>query len=572
MIRYHCEKCNITTETSVCPICGGRAEVLSSDLYWCNDCGIPLYDEICPICGKKARRITTDLRPVFPEERLLLEILIGDPYKFKDNSVWNSSTNVYYVDGRKLDFSISKATKEADPDKIRKQLEKYGPKNNYDVFNAIIERWIAANRDRYDYITSEAIDYIKQISEGFDATSMFCSFSGGKDSTVVSDLVMRAHSDKQVLHLFGDTTLEFPMTYTYVERFKKAHPRIPVITAKNRDKDFFKLCDQIGPPSRVMRPCCTVFKTGAIQRKITSLFKNQTKILTFYGIRRSESASRNKYDRDSEGAKITKQMTVSPIIDWLDYDIWLYLLTTGIDFNDAYRLGFSRVGCIYCPNNSAWSETMSRIYIPEQSKKWHDYLVDFAKRLGKPDPEDYVNEGKWKARQGGNGLEFSKNGVVTFEPCVLQENTLNFELLRPISEELYELFKPFGYIHRELGNERLGEVYVTDKAGGLLLKLQGRIGTTTLKVSILNKAAGRCNSIKCVEDKVKGQIGKWQMCIGCRACESVCKMNAIDIVTDAEWLKNYHIRDDRCVRCGECILHFDNGCYLKKVIRTQKGK
>ena len=55
---------------------------------------------------------------------------------------------------------------------------------------------------------------------------------------------------------------------------------------------------------------------------------------------------------------------------------------------------------------------------------------------------------------------------------------------RPITEELYELFKPFGYINKELGNKRLGEVYVMNKAGKVVLILQGRLGSTKLKVTI----------------------------------------------------------------------------------------
>ena len=77
-------------------------------------------------------------------------------------------------------------------------------------------------------------------------------------------------------------------------------------------------------------------------------------------------------------------------------------------------------------------------------------------------------------------MEYAKTSVLTFEPCALQENTINFELQKPIDEGLYELFKPFGYLNRELGNKRLGEIYVTDKNGKLLLKLQGHIGSRTL--------------------------------------------------------------------------------------------
>ena len=128
--------------------------------------------------------------------------------------------------------------------------------------------------------------------------------------------------------------------------------------------------------------------------------------------------------------------------------------------------------------------------------------LSLQKKIGKPDPEVYVAEGGWKARQGGNGLEYAKTSVLTFEPCALQENTINFELQKPIDEGLYELFKPFGYLNRELGNKRLGEIYVTDKNGKLLLKLQGHIGSRTLKVSMLDKTAGHCNSFSALDKKI----------------------------------------------------------------------
>lgn len=565
MIKYTCIKCNVNTEVSVCPVCGARSELESSTIYWCNGCNIPLYDGVCPICGKKAHRIGSDLRPVFPEERLLLEIMLGEPFKYKDASVWNASGNYYYADGKKIKFSVSQ-TKDLDAKGIQKQLTELAPENSYDAFNGMIKKFVMANQKRYDYISKEAMEYVRTMAVNVEPTEMFVSFSGGKDSTVVSELVMRALGTQQILHLYGDTTLEFPESSEYVKRFKKEHPKTLVVTSKNKDKNFDELCEQLGPPSRVMRWCCTIFKTGAIQRKIQTLFKNKKRILTFYGIRRSESNSRSKYDRESDSPKIAVQRTVSPIIDWMDFDVWLYLLTTGIDFNSAYRLGYTRVGCWCCPNNSAWSGFLSEIYMPEQYEKWHTFLIEFAKKIGKPDPEVYVDEGKWKARQGGNDIEYSQTSVLTFKPCVLQENTMNFDLQRPVSEELYELFKPFGHINKALGNERLGEVFVVGMDGNLQLKLQGKVGQTILKVSILNKNAGHSNSFKAVEDKIKCQITKYQMCMGCLGCESACKFGAIEIVSDRSGLVSYKIKDDKCVRCGHCITHYDGGCYMRKTM------
>lgn len=571
LLKYICTKDNIRTKSSVCPVCGDRTELEKSDIYWCENCKVPLYDKTCECCGSKGRRITTDIRPVFPEERLLLEILLDKEIGTYDNSsVWNCAGNKYLIDGERIKFSV-KDLKEKDADKVREQYEKFADAISYDSFNQYMDKFVSANKSRYEYIVKEAVDYIKESTKNYTTKDMFVSFSGGKDSTVTSSLVMRALSEPKVLHIFGDTTLEFPETIEYVKRFKKENPYTPVVSSKNKDKDFQELCKLVGPPSRVMRWCCTIFKTGSIQRKIKSLFRNKDKIITFYGIRRSESASRNKYERETEGAKITKQITISPIIDWMDFDIWLYLLTTKTDFNRAYRLGYARVGCWCCPNNSGWSEFLSKIHMPLQSKQFRKLLIDFAKSIGKPDPEVYVDEGKWKARQGGNGVEYAKKTAVEFTPCALEENAFNYQLQRPITEELYELFKPFGYLNFQLGNKRLGEVYVLRKNGKIVLKLQGRIGSNNLKVTILDHKIDGAKNINAAEDKIKCQLTKYQMCMGCRACESICKHNAISIKEDKEGNLSYSILDDKCVRCAECVNHYTAGCYMRKVLVTKKG-
>ena len=128
----------------------------------------------------------------------------------------------------------------------------------------------------------------------------------------------------------------------------------------------------------------------------------------------------------------------------MDFDVWLYILKRRIDFNEAYTYGYARVGCFCCPNNSVWSEFLSKIYMPEQYGRWQEFLVNFAKSIGKPDAEEYVSSGKWKARQGGNGIAYADNAIVSFKPCALEENSFNYELLKPIEDELYILILIWG--------------------------------------------------------------------------------------------------------------------------------
>ena len=82
----------------------------------------------------------------------------------------------------------------------------------------------------------------------------------------------------------------------------------------------------------------------------------------------------------------------------------------------------------------------------EQSERFRALLIDFAKSIGKEDAEVYVDDGFWKARQGGNGVAYAQKSVISFKPCATEENAFNYELQKPITEELYELFRPFGYL------------------------------------------------------------------------------------------------------------------------------
>ena len=442
--------------------------------------------------------------------------------------------------------------------------EAFNSKVDYSTFNQVISDFVYANKVRFSQIEKEAIEHIQMWADKYDKKSRFVSFSGGKDSTVVSSLVVDAIGSNEVLHIFGDTTLEFLTTEKYKERLKKTIRPAYFRTAKNRTKNFEALCSVYGPPSRVMRWCCTVFKTGAITDSMNKTFKNQTSVLSFQGIRKYESVSRSKYDRDSDSSKIAKQKTVLPIFEWTDFDVWLYILTKKIDFNQAYRLGYSRVGCWCCPNNGSWSEFLSKIYMYDKYVHWREVLIDYARQVGKPDPEEYVDSGNWKARQGGNGLEASKTSILSYEPCAVENDTYNYELQQPINEQLYELFKPFGNLNFTLGNRLAGEVYVVDRIGNPVLILKGRIGTTNFKVTIKDKK-------NITEGKINCQITKFQMCCACRACESVCRMNAIRITEDSNGEVSYHIDETKCVHCGECINHFNGGCYMRKVLTIKRG-
>lgn len=445
-------------------------------------------------------------------------------------------------------------------------LKQEEPNNTYEYFDSYIETFVSANERRLDYLVDEAHRFVKNAASKFDEEHVVVSFSGGKDSTVTADIVTKALSNPELTHIFGNTTLEFPLTIQYAERFNAAHEQCFWI-AKNNEQDFYDVCEDIGPPARMMRWCCSMFKTGPITRIINKLYRD-ARILTFYGIRKSESVSRSKYNRiedDAESVKIQQQTVASPIFFWKDLDIWLYILAEKIDFNDAYRLGYDRVGCWCCPNNNQRAQFLSRIYMPGQTKKWREFLLSFAEKIGKPDPEVYVDTGKWKARQGGNGLTAAGDVKIRFTNCTTEEHAKIYRLVRPFDDELVGMFTPFGRVAPELGQKLLNEVLVLDVRTNVpILSIQpfGQDGYDyAVKVRTMNVA-----DHEDLQRMVGYQIRKFNACRKCLKCESLCRAGAISIVGDS-----YYINPDKCVHCKMCVTpkYLDGGCMMDKYLRTK---
>lgn len=569
-----CKICNLETNESICSVCGSETvEDLPVEIYWCNDCLVPVIHVstaadkgICPICGKKTHYLTSDLRVVFPEERLLLALLLGKkPDAFMERSVWAANSR-YYVDGKSLAIP-AKRFAEANADAIAKKVDATSSAVDYTFFDCNIQLFIKANQHRLAFLKDEAITFVRRAAANYKEENIVISFSGGKDSTATADIVIKALSNPSLVHIFGNTTLEFPATIEYANKYRDNHPLSIFQIAKNDEQVFYDVCKDIGPPARMMRWCCSMFKTGPITRVINSMYRNQ-QILTFYGIRKSESLSRSKYNRiedDAESVKIQQQTVASPIFFWKDIDIWLYILAEDVDFNHAYRMGYDRVGCWCCPNNNLRAQFLSRVYMPDESKKWREFLVDFAKKIGKPDPEVYVDTGKWKARQGGNGLPSAGDVKIRFTNCTTEDHAKIYRLVKPFDDELIGMFVPFGKIAPELGKKLLRETIVLD----------GRTNVPILSIQPFNQDgydyAVKVRTINVADHgdlqrMVGYQIRKFNACRKCLKCESICRQGAISIIGDS-----YYIEPAKCVHCKMCMTakYLDGGCMMDKYLRTK---
>jgi phosphoadenosine phosphosulfate reductase len=205
--------------------------------------------------------------------------------------------------------------------------------------------------------------------------------------------------------------------------------------------------------------------------------------------------------------------------------------------------------------------------MPEQFFEWRKFLIGFARKIGKPDAEIYIDTGMWKARQGGNGVLAAEDVKIKFTNCTAEENAKIYELNKPFGEEFLELFVPIGKIARELGRKLINETIIVDaKTNVPILSIQPFTQDGyeySVKIKTMNVA-----SHNDLQRKASYQVRKFNACRKCLKCESLCKHEAITIIGD-----EYHIDDSKCKRCGMCITdkYIYGGCLMEKYLKTKIG-
>ena len=234
------------------------------------------------------------------------------------------------------------------------------------------------NRELLDRLTAQSVQFIQDVRiEYADKCDLFyVSFSGGKDSIVMLDLVSQAlpHDDFKVV--FGDTGMEFPDTYQCVREIKErcAAAGIEFLTAKApfSPSDSWR---EFGPPADVQRWCCSVHKTAPqIQLLRDIADKAEFTVLAFTGVRHAESARRSHYEPVAKGMKHKGQYNAYPIIDWSSAEVWLYIYTHSLPVNAGYRKGNRRAGCLVCPKAGGINEWFRVASYPEETGGYYQMI------------------------------------------------------------------------------------------------------------------------------------------------------------------------------------------------------
>jgi len=178
-------------------------------VYWCENCQVPLLSARCEICGQtKHHAFTTDLTPVFAKEMTLLRNTLGFtglPQQSKDYYLWNNGQS-YFRYGEKL-ATISYDTEGSPnvtyPRKIHTQRRAHRAAKLKDLPH----RLYLANRGYLNELMEESVQFIRKCIATHPKNIPIVTFSGGKDSTVVSHLVLSATSQLHIMHVMSDTTI-----------------------------------------------------------------------------------------------------------------------------------------------------------------------------------------------------------------------------------------------------------------------------------------------------------------------------------------------------------------------------
>lgn len=500
----------------------------NTNVFWCHDCGVSLLSDRCGLCNNHADVLASDLKPVFSPEHDLYAHALSNTSAAEIPCNLFRFRNRVIADGKVLfSFSVNGTA-------LRLKIEREMTPEAEGSEQLFPEQVLRANRRALETREREAIQFIKKAADRHKGKRIIVSFSGGKDSAITAHLVKEALGEVPLL--FSNTGVEFPETVRFTREF--AEEMGFELTEIHPPRKFMDLCKELGPPSRMMRWCCFTQKSAPINAFYSELGRE---VLSFDGIRKSESGSRAKFARLRKNTKIIRQYSAYPIFEWSDFDVWLYLLFRKIPLNPLYREGYSRIGCWACPNNGKFDDFLLSRTHPDLSRKWIRFLLEYAEKNDKT--PDWVYSGKWKQRR----TKYEK-----FEVCSLQEIcTVGNKFLLVLrngkfTEDKLEFFKVFGKkAVKDIGNKKLVQVI------GPKVTIASVVNGNTMRIRF-NEEESFARSMF----EVKKQLEKALNCVRCGACVGSCRYGAIEIEG------HLRIDEERCQNCLACVTsrHLKQSC------------
>ena len=474
-------------------------------------------------------------RPVYYKE---LDILGFDKYWDYDKNdsfpyMW-AEVNNYYYRGR-LVAKTKGGSLYTPPELVL--IEDPEPEG-YPLRFVDIPAMVDKNRQLMEQLVQETIKRIyNTFIEYQDKVDVFyVAFSGGKDSVVALDLVQRALPHNCFKVLFGDTGMEFPDTYETVEKIKQicAEEKIEFLQAKSKLKPE-NTWQIFGPPAVTIRWCCSVHKTTPqIMQLREVLQKPDFTGMAFTGVRGDESLSRSEYDAISYGGKHSGQYSCHPILEWNTAELFLYIYENGLTFNNAYKKGNTRAGCLVCPMSQGKHDYMKYKNYPDDTDLFINKIITTSgKNFSKENYDRFVEQGYWRTRKSGRELNFGHDKHV-FE-IVKGQNVIT---VQKKNEYWKEWAKTIGQV-TSLGDGEFSIAYEGKSYAIRTISTQEGGEQFTFPNIENSKSDIKFLSL------FKSVIIKSVYCVNCGYCAAECKSGCIDMANGV------HI-SNQCKHCFSC--------------------
>ena len=264
------------------------------------------------------------------------------------------------------------------------------------------------------FLLGDRLQKIRQIINQYGEENFYISFSGGKDSTVLSALIDLALPDNKIPRVFANTGIELNMIRDFVfditktdDRLVIIKPSVPIKQMLERDGYPFKSKEhslyvdvfqrngwtktsqrylypseerehyrcpkilryqfEVENTLRISDKCCKRLK----EQPLDEWSKNNNKSYSIIGIMQAEGGRRNRAQCLAfHGKKLKAFQPLVPIIkEWEDW----FINTYNVEICDIYKppYNFERTGCKGCPFNIKLQKDLDTLekYFPAERKQ-----------------------------------------------------------------------------------------------------------------------------------------------------------------------------------------------------------
>lgn len=406
-----------------------------------------------------------------------------------------------------------------------------------------ISMMVKRNKELMDSLIDDTAKDIYEIYKKFrrKVDVFYVAFSGGKDSIVALDMVQRTLPHNAFKVVFGDTQMEFPDTYDNISRVES--------WCQTESIDFFRAKSKLppqqtwnifGPPAAEVRWCCSVHKTTPqilLLRQLTGLpdFTG----MAFTGIRASESGTRAKYERVSEGKKHGGQYSFHVILEWNSAELWLHILGQNLPVGQSYYKGIARAGCLVCPNSASRSDYFRYIAYKDEIDRYLSVIRNTSiktEHFSESEMQEFIENGKWRTRRTGRELNFGKDMFKYVQP---DKGVHQFVINKGgFYHRWLPWVKTIGDIHY-LSSDRI-HIMLDDKQYEIEYHVNSD-GFDEVTVRNCYKTRSDVSFIALL----RSTIIKALYCISCGVCEAECKHNCLSC-------SNGLTIGDNCQHCHQC--------------------